>query len=331
MRGDIDVIVHSLKDVPTKLPAGCAVRSVGAREFPGDVLVLRQKADDEDGAGSAGRKRGLAGMQDGAVIGTSSVRRAAMIRRRYPHLVIKDVRGNVPTRIRKLDDESEGFDALVLAGAGVQRLGLGARVECELGRGEGVLGSVGQGALGVEFRDGEGEGAGGLGEGVGKEGERDQWIKSLVEGCVHRRVEWETRAERSLLRTVEGGCSVPVGVETSWTEEADETTSSSQHPPSAAHAEPHTNPNPNPDPSTTTPHPPSAKTSERAVLLMRAMVVSLDGKECVEAERRRIIGSDADAEEAGWEMAQELVGKGAGEILEAITLNRGMIQGMDGA
>ena len=74
-----------------------------------------------------------------------------------------------------------------------------------------------------------------------------------------------------------------------------------------------------------------AKEEGRAVLVMRAMVVSVDGLECVEAERRRLVASDEDAEEAGWEMAQELVGNGAGKILEKITLNRDMIQGQDNA
>jgi len=303
LRGEIDLIVHSLKDVPTKVRGGCVVSTVGGREWGGDVVVLRRGLEGDGGG------RGLAGLKDGAVVGTSSVRRAAMIRRRYPGLRIKDVRGNVPTRLGKLDDYGTyGFDALVLAGAGMQRLGLGERIEKWLGREEGMLRAVGQGALGVEWREGDG------------------WVARLVAGVRTRRVEWECRAERSLLRTVEGGCSVPVGVETEWLEEeklgseevSDETRreilkdgDGERHPSDSESAK--------------------GDGKGRGLLVMRAMVVSLDGQECVEAERTRIVASDEDAEEAGWEMAQELVEKGAGEILEKITLNRGMIQGQDNA
>lgn len=271
--------MHSLKDVPTKVEVGCVVCSVGERARGADVCVFR--------AGMG--KGGLAGLKAGAVVGTSSVRRTAMIRRTYPHLAIKDVRGNVPTRLRKLDDESNGYDALVLAGAGVERLGLGERIGAWLGKEEGMLRAVGQGALGVEYRDG------------------DEWVEALLRGVRRARVEWGTRAERSLLRTVEGGCSVPLGCETEWEESGDGGED-------------------------------GGKSGEennvdkgKGMLVMRAMVVSLDGKECVQAERRRVVGCDEDAEEAGWEMAQELVEKGAAKILEKITLNRGMIQGQNNA
>lgn len=286
--------MHSLKDVPTQVRAGCVVSTVGTREWGGDVVVLRKGLESE---GEGGR-RGLAGLRDGAVVGTSSVRRAAMIRRRYPRLRIRDVRGNVPTRLGKLDDYGAcGFDALVLAGAGMQRLGLGGRIEAWVGRGEGMLRAVGQGALGVEWREGDG------------------WVAGLVEGVRTRRVEWECRAERSLLRTVEGGCSVPVGVVTEWVEEEKEVSEETREEGKGERG------------------PRSVETmgQGRGLLVMRAMVVSLDGQECVEAERTRMVASDEDAEEAGWEMAQELVAKGAGEILEQITLNRGMIQGQDNA
>jgi len=307
LRGEIDLIVHSLKDVPTKVRGGCVVGTVGGREWGGDVVVLR-KGLEKDGGGE-GKGKGLAGLKEGAVVGTSSVRRAAMIRRRYPGLRIKDVRGNVPTRLGKLDDYGAyGFDALVLAGAGMQRLGLGERIEKWLGREEGMLRAVGQGALGVEWREGDG------------------WVAGLVAGVRTRRVEWECRAERSLLRTVEGGCSVPVGVETEWVEEENLGSEEVSEEKSREELEDEGGER---GPGGTE----SAKGDGkgRGLLVMRAMVVSLDGQECVEVERTRMVASDEDAEEAGWEMAQELVEKGAGEILEKITLNRGMIQGQDNA
>lgn len=266
--------MHSLKDVPTKLVPGCVVRAVGAREDPRDVLVMR--------AGRPGGVTTLQGLLDtgGGVVGTSSVRRAAMIRRRYPGLRIQDVRGNVGTRLRKLDAESEGYDCLVLAGAGVLRLGLGDRIASWLGRDEGMLHAVGQGALGVEFREGDG------------------WVEGLLTvGDGGPKVGWACAAERMLLACLEGGCSVPVGVETNWED-----------------ADPHDDDD-----------------ADAGILVMRAMVLAVDGSACVEGERRHRVGSDAAAEECGFEMAKDLVARGAGAILEKITLNRAMVDAQGGA
>lgn len=280
LTGELDCIVHSLKDVPTKLVSGCVVRAVGAHEDPRDVLVMR-----------AGRQpAGVTTLQElldtgGGVVGTSSVRRAAMIRRRYPSLRIKDVRGNVGTRLRKLDAESEGYDCLVLAGAGVLRLGLGDRITSWLGKDEGMLHAVGQGALGVEFREG------------------DDWVEGLLAvGEGSRKMGWACTAQRMLLGCLEGGCSVPVGVETEW-EDAE--------PDEAGHHK--------------------EADGDVGILVMRAMVLSVDGSECVEGERRHRVGSDAEAEECGFEMAKDLVARGAGAILEKITLNRGMVEAQGGA
>ena len=308
----MDVIIHSLKDVPTKLPSGCVCAAVGARDEARDAVVMSQARQTEGW-------RNLGDLREGGVVGTSSVRRAAMVRRMYPHLVIKDVRGNVGTRLRKLDDPAEGFDALVLAGAGVQRLGLGGRISSWLGSEEGVLHAVGQGAIGVEWREGD---------------ERIVSILSEAEkkiGKAGRRVRWECVGERSLLRVLEGGCSVPVGVECVWeegelqkgdgtgTDAVVEQTPDQQQPGGYEHDD-------------AIPEGPNVEREEHGgILIMRAMVVSLDGKECVEGTRRHYVGSDAEAEECGWRMAGDLVDKGAGQILQKITLNRGMIRDQDGA
>jgi len=290
LRGDIDCIVHSLKDVPTKLPKGCKVSAVGPRGSPGDVVVMR--------AGRPGGATTLAELPPGSVVGTSSVRRAAMIRRRYPSLVLADVRGNIGTRLRKLGDPALNFDCLILAGAGVMRLGLQERISSWIGRAEGMMRAVGQGAVGVEVR------------------EEDEWVEGLMagQGVRVRRVGWECVAERSLLRTVEGGCSVPVGVETEWEDlpAPDPTSAEHQHQNQNPQTRNHEDPGP-------------------GLLHLRATVVSLDGTACVEAERSQRVGSDEEAEECGWEVARLLVEKGAGEILKEIGLNRGMIEGMDGA
>lgn len=320
--------MHSLKDVPTKLARGCVCSAVGAREEGRDCVVLGRRwvgkeeeggegggeggGGEENDEGSKGGHKGVSGLDAlpaGAVIGTSSVRRAAMLRRRFPHLVVKDMRGNVPTRLRKIDDPSLGFDAAVVAGAGVQRLGLEGRISGWLDRRSGVLHAVGQGAIGVEWREG------------------DEWVGGIVEaltgrGRRERRVRWEGCAERELLRVLEGGCSVPVGVDCVWEERegvgeeldagnergSEEDIEEGQAKKEVGDGGKH-----------------------GGMLVMQAMVVSVDGKECVEGTRRHWVSSDADAEECGWRMAQELVEKGAGEILKEITLNRDIIKAQDGA
>lgn len=287
LAGELDCIVHSLKDVPTTLVKGCVVRTVGAREESRDCVVMRAGRDD-------GGVRGLGELEarGGGVVGTSSVRRAAMIKRRWPGLVIQDVRGNVGTRLRKLDDESLGFDALVLAGAGVQRLGLGHRVSGWLEGRDGVLAAVGQGALGVEFREG------------------DEWVGGLVRGVEDKRVGWACVAERALLGELEGGCSVPVGVETEWEEDerhitttttgGDETTSSL-----------------------------GGGGCGAATLTLTALIVSPDGKDAISASRREWISGDREADSCGRELARELVGRGAGRILEGIYREREEMKGKE--
>lgn len=283
---EIDCIVHSLKDVPTKLPAGCKVVVVGRREGQEDCVVFP--------AGRHEGKTGLSDLSKGSVVGTSSVRRAAMVRRRFPGLLIKDVRGSIGTRLRKLDTEADGYDCIILAGAGILRLGLDARIASWVGREQGMLRAVGQGAVGVEVREG------------------DEWVAERVfgKGMQVRRVMWECVAERSLLRTVEGGCSVPVGVETVWEDDDAAAAASSLNPPPSIQ-------------DTTDPG--------AGFLHLSGMVVSLDGKECVEGSRRQWVGSEAEAEECGWELARVLVERGAGKILDGIGLNRGVIEGQGGA
>ena len=303
----MDVIIHSLKDVPTKLPSGCVCTAVGTRDEARDAVVM-SLARQAEGWG------GLGDLREGGVVGTSSVRRAAMVRRLYPHLEIKDVRGNVGTRLRKLDDASQGYDALVLAGAGVQRLGLGERISSWLGSEEGVLHAVGQGAVGVEWREG------------------DKWVEGILAGAekglgkVGRRVRWECVGERSLLRVLEGGCSVPIGVDCVWEEGSLQTTGTD------AVLDQTDLQKDGYEQDSALPAAPDTDTENHGgILIMRAMVVSLDGQQCVEGSRRHYVSSDAEAEECGWRMAGDLVDKGAGEILKEITLNRGMIRDQDGA
>ena len=137
----IDIAVHSLKDLPTILPDGLIVAAICKREDPRDALVLNRKL--------SGSQASIQALPQGATIGTSSPRRLAQLRHLRDDLVIKDLRGNVDTRLRKLDEGE--YDALVLACAGLRRLGMENRISAALPAGE-MLPAVGQGALGIETR-----------------------------------------------------------------------------------------------------------------------------------------------------------------------------------
>lgn len=178
----VDFIVHSLKDLPTTLPPGMSLAVIYKRDNPTDALVVCSKH----------RGLSIADLPPGSVIGTSSVRRIAQLRRAYPSLIFKTVRGNLNTRLRKLEEEGE-YDALVLATAGLVRMGWSDKIAQELPR-EVCMYAVGQGALAVETRD------------------DDDVINRLLLPLNDRATLLSCVAERSLLRTLEGGCSVPVAV-----------------------------------------------------------------------------------------------------------------------
>jgi hydroxymethylbilane synthase len=176
-----DIAVHSLKDLPTNLPEGLILGCITEREDPADALVVHEKH----------RERSLATLPEGAVVGTSSLRRLAQLRHHYPHLRFQDVRGNVITRLEKLD--AGEYDCLILAAAGLGRLGLGSRIH-ELIDPAISLHAVGQGALGIECRQGDGR------------------VQAWIQVLEHRPTALRCRAERAFLRSLEGGCQVPIGV-----------------------------------------------------------------------------------------------------------------------
>jgi hydroxymethylbilane synthase len=178
-----DIAVHSLKDLPTNLPAGLVLGCITERENPADALVVNAKNQQYQ----------LETLPAGSVIGTSSLRRLAQLRHHYPHLVFKDVRGNVITRLEKLD--SGDYDALILAAAGLGRLDLGNRIH-QLIPPEISLHAVGQGALGIECRI------------------DDQEVLEVLKSLEHPATTARCIAERSFLRSLEGGCQVPIGVNT---------------------------------------------------------------------------------------------------------------------
>lgn len=173
----VDLAVHSMKDVPTEIPAGLAFPAITQREDPRDCLISRSG-------------RSLKGLPNGARIGTSSLRRQAQLRHLRPDLDVVDLRGNVDTRIRKL--ESGEFDAIVLAIAGVNRLGFAAKISQVLGE-DAMLPAVGQGALGIETRA------------------DDAVTLDLVASLDDADSRTCVTAERALLRALQGGCQVPLG------------------------------------------------------------------------------------------------------------------------
>jgi len=177
-RGEIDLAVHSMKDLPTILPEGLAIGAVCHRENPGDVLVSR-----------IGYNK-LRDLPKGALIGTSSLRRCAQLRNYRSDFKIINLRGNIDTRLGKL--EGELLDAIVLSYAGLHRLGLGDRIS-QLIPFEVCLPAVGQGAIGVEIRAGDNE------------------IQDLTRKIDHYESRSAITAERALLWKLEGGCQIPVG------------------------------------------------------------------------------------------------------------------------
>jgi hydroxymethylbilane synthase len=189
----VDFVVHSLKDLPTTLPDGLCIGAILKRAVPNDAIVMSKK--------NAGKGlRSLDDLTEGSVIGTSSVRRIAQLKMMYPTLVFKDIRGNLNTRLKKLDDTVEGYDAIVLAHAGLSRLGWMDRVSHVLPSSgdHACMYAVGQGALALECRIGDVE------------------ILQLVSKLQDHQTLMEVTAERAVMRLLEGGCSVPIGVSCSW-------------------------------------------------------------------------------------------------------------------
>ena len=180
--GRAHLAVHSLKDVPMDLPAGFVLAAVMEREDPRDAFVSNRHAS-------------LADLPQGAVVGTSSLRRVVQLLAVRPDLRIEPLRGNLDTRLRKLDDG--GFDAIVLAAAGLKRLGLAERIRScfEVDQ---MIPAAGQGALGIEVR------------------EDATALRETLKGLVHRPTWLAAHAERAVSRALGGSCSMPLAAHAVW-------------------------------------------------------------------------------------------------------------------
>ena len=228
-----DIAVHSMKDVPMNLPEGFTLAAVGLREDPRDALVSNQY-------------KTLAELPVGAVVGTSSLRRQALLKAHYPHLEIAPLRGNVQTRLRKLDEGQ--YAAIVLAAAGLKRLGLGERIASTLDPSE-SLPAVGQGALGIECLSARED------------------LLQLLAPLNHAETATCVQAERAMSRRLSGSCQTPLG---------------------------------------------GFAQIQNGQLVLQGFVADLEGTRFVQAT---MTGAPSDAEKIGVAMAEDLLARGADQIL----------------
>lgn len=177
LEGEIDLAVHSMKDMPAELPEGLIIGGVPKREDPRDCLITRFGG-------------GFRELPEGARVGTSSLRRACQLKAARPDLCVEVLRGNIDSRLRRLDTGE--MDAVMLAAAGLHRMGWGGRVSEYLDPAL-CLPAVGQGALAIECRS------------------QDRFVLDLLSAVTHEDTRRAVSAERSFLQTLQGGCQVPIG------------------------------------------------------------------------------------------------------------------------
>lgn len=242
LNGEADLAVHSMKDVPTDFPNGLHLAVICKRKDPRDAFISGVK-------GKESHINSFKELPKGATVGTSSLRRSCQLLSIRPDLKIAQLRGNLDTRLRKLDEGQ--FDAIILAAAGVKRLGWAERIT-EVIEPEVSLPAIGQGAIGIECRV------------------DDDFINKLIAPLNHSETSVCVRAERSCLKKLEGGCQVPI----------------------AAHA-----------------------TLNNDKLLMDGLVGSVSGDRIIKSH---IEGSPKDAESLGLKLADNLLSKGAKEILDEV-------------
>lgn len=236
MEGSADIAVHSMKDVPVEFPEGLHLAVICEREDPRDAFVSNTYNHFDE-------------LPQGAKVGTSSLRRECQIRARRPDLEIISLRGNVNTRLKKLDDGE--YDAIILAAAGLKRLGFEDRIKHEIETTD-SLPAVGQGAVGIECRI------------------DDERVNALIAPLNHNETSIRVRAERAMNNRLEGGCQVPIG---------------------------------------------GYSEIDYGVIVLRGLVGRPDGTEVVRGD---ISGKPEDAEELGRILAEDLLSRGAKEILDEV-------------
>ncbi|MEJ5376601.1 MAG: hydroxymethylbilane synthase [bacterium] len=178
LQGKVDLAVHSMKDLPADLAPGLTLAAVPPRENPSDVLISSDEKTLEE-------------LPEGSIVGTSSLRRKAQVLERRPDLRVVELRGNVDTRLAKLDRSEGGLKAIVLAAAGIKRMGLWSRVTQVLDPTD-FLPAIGQGALAIEVRS------------------KDERMRELLAPLDHLETRACVTAERAIMRELQGGCQVPM-------------------------------------------------------------------------------------------------------------------------
>ncbi len=178
LAGTIDIAVHSLKDLQTEIPKRLKLAAVTKRHTVNDVLIAKKK------------NTGIFDLKENAVVATGSLRRRCQLLHLRPDIKVVELRGNVPTRIEKF--LKSNWDAIILAAAGVERLGLNKYISSRIST-EDILPAVGQGALGIEIKEG------------------NTLVEEVVRSIHHENTYFAVTTERALLKTLEGGCQVPIG------------------------------------------------------------------------------------------------------------------------
>jgi hydroxymethylbilane synthase len=280
LRHEADIAVHSMKDVPTEFPDGLHLAVICEREDPRDALILRQQSvvksrrsnlslpvSNEEHKGMT--KSLIFDLPEGATIGTSSLRRSCQLLSIRPDLKIEQLRGNLDTRLRKLDEGQ--FDAVILAAAGIKRLGLQDRIT-EILPFEISLSAIGQGAVGIECRT------------------DDVFINDLIAPLNHLETSVCVRAERAFLQRLEGGCQVPIAAYARIVKNPDRKDKGSEfnHPLPITH---------------------------HSFLILDGLVGSISGDEIVKGH---IEGDPEKGEILGVQLADDILSKGAKEILDEV-------------
>lgn len=236
LEGKADIAAHSIKDIPMEFPEGLFLASILEREEPGDAFVSN-KFDS------------LQKLPEGAIVGTCSLRRKSQLLSKRPDIIIKDLRGNVNSRLEKLDNDE--YDAIILASAGLVRLDMAKRIKQRISS-SWILPAVGQGAIGLEAREG------------------DEETLSLISALNHIDTADRITAERALNHRLEGGCQVPIA---------------------------------------------SYAMLDGNTLHLQALVGEPDGSKIVQGD---ISGNRNDGVQLGIELAEDLLSRGAKEILEKL-------------
>ncbi|MBM4140059.1 MAG: hydroxymethylbilane synthase [Nitrospira sp.] len=265
LRNDINLAVHSMKDVPTELPNGLHIAAICKREDPRDAIIISQK--------SKIKNQKFKDLPEGAHIGTSSLRRSCQLLYIRPDLNITQLRGNLDTRVRKLDEGQ--FNAIILAVAGVKRLGLQSRIT-EILSPEISLPAIGQGAIGIECRI------------------NDEFMNTIVSPLDHKETSACVRAERAFLKKLGGGCQVPIAAYARIEQRA----KSEEHRIQTSYSELRT---------------PNSELN--LLLIIDGLVGSVSGEKIIKGH---LEGKPEDPEILGIKLAEDLLARGAKEILQKI-------------